>query len=190
MEKRISLWKLFLTFLKINTFTFGGGYAIVPIIRDEFVEHQQLIDEDEMLDIVALAQSGPGAMAISCSLLTGYRLRGPLGAATCLFASVLPCLVIILSINLAYKQFRENFYVNAALVGISGIISAVLFLTTWRMGKRAMHEDRNFSIVMIIIATFLGMFTDINTAFIILFLGFCGIIVTKLEDHKKEGHRS
>lgn len=58
------------------------------------------------------------------------------------------------------------------------------------MGKRAMHEDRNFSIVMIIIATFLGMFTDINTAFIILFLGFCGIIVTKLEDHKKEGHRS
>nr|WP_296154761.1 chromate transporter [uncultured Peptoniphilus sp.] len=190
MEKRISLWKLFLTFFKINTFTFGGGYTIVPIIRDEFVEHQKLIDEDEMLDIVALAQSGPGAMAISTSLLTGYRLRGPLGAATCLFASVLPCLVIILSINLAYKEFRENFYVNAALVGISGIISAVLFLTTWRMGRRAMYEDRNFSILMIVVATALGMLTDINTAFIILLLGFSGIIVTKLEDRKKEGQRS
>lgn len=67
MDKTISLKKLFFTFLKINTFTFGGGYTIVPIIRDEFVEHQPLISEDDMLDIVALAQSGPGAMAISAS---------------------------------------------------------------------------------------------------------------------------
>ncbi|MDY3118232.1 MAG: chromate transporter [Peptoniphilus sp.] len=189
MDKTISLGKLFLTFLKINTFTFGGGYTIVPIIRDEFVERLPLIEEDEMLDIVALAQSGPGAMAISASLLTGYRLRGPAGAVVCLLASVLPCWVIILSINMAYKQFRSNFYVNAALVGISGVISAVLFLTTYRMGKRAIQDDRGFSVLMIVVALVLGMFTDVNTALIILLLGFSGICITKFEDYTKEGHR-
>lgn len=188
MENTVSLRRLFFTFLKINTFTFGGGYTIVPIIRDEFVEHQPLISEDDMMDIVALAQSGPGAMAISASLLTGYKLRGPAGAAVCLLASVLPCLVIILSINMAYRQFRSNFFVNAALVGISGVISAVLFLTTYRMGKRAIKEDHGFSVLMILVATALGMFTDINTALIILLLGFSGICITKFEDHTKEGH--
>lgn len=187
MDKSISLGKLFLTFLKINTFTFGGGYTIVPIIREEFVKKQSLIDDKQMLDIVALAQSGPGAMAISASLLTGYRLRGPIGAFTCLIASVLPCLVIILSINMAYQEFRSNFFVNAALVGISGIISAVLFITTWRMGKDALHADRRFSIAMIALATILGAFTDINIAFVILLLGFSGILITSLEKRKGEG---
>ncbi|MDD7363482.1 MAG: chromate transporter [Peptoniphilus sp.] len=189
MDKPISLWKLFLIFLKINTFTFGGGYTIVPIIREEFVNKLELIDDGEMLDIVALSQSGPGAMAVSASLLTGYRLRGAPGAFTCLFASVLPCLVIILSINLAYQEFRSNFFVNAALVGISGVISAVLLLTTWRMGKHALQEDRLFSIVMIIGATVLGAFTDINTGIIILLMGFSGIFITKLEEHRGEDQK-
>jgi len=71
MKREITLSEIFFTFLKINTFTFGGGYTIVPVIRDEFMMKKKLIDEDEMLGIVALAQSGPGAMAISTSLLTG-----------------------------------------------------------------------------------------------------------------------
>ena len=79
MKQTISLRELFTTFFRINAVTFGGGYTIVPVIRDEFMKKKGLIDEDEMLDIVALAQSGPGAMAISTSLLTGYKLRGVKG---------------------------------------------------------------------------------------------------------------
>ena len=86
--KKISLVKLFFTFFKINAITFGGGYTIVPVIKDIFVEDLKLINEDDMMDIVALAQGGPGAMAISASILTGYKLRGPIGAFICLVASV------------------------------------------------------------------------------------------------------
>jgi len=68
MNQDIKLREIFITFLKINAFTFGGGYTIVPVIRDEFMKKRKLIDEDEMLGLVALAQSGPGAMAISTSL--------------------------------------------------------------------------------------------------------------------------
>lgn len=181
MEKDISLWELFLTFLKINTFTFGGGYTIVPIIKDEFVDGKGLISESEMLDIVALAQSGPGAMAISTSLLTGYRVRGPIGALVCMGASVLPCLVIITLISGFYQSFRSNFYVNAALAGISGIISAVLFVTVFNMGRSAIRLNPNFSIIMMTLAFVLGYFTNINTGLIILFLGLIGILVSHIE---------
>lgn len=183
-DKQISLWELFTIFLKINTFTFGGGYTIIPIIRDEFVNHKKLIGEKEMLDLVALSQSGPGAMAISASLLTGYRLRGPLGALTCMFASILPCLVIIFTISHFYQAFRDNFYINAMLLGISGIISAVLFVTVYNMGKTALRAYPVFSALMMILAFVLGFFTNINTGLIILLLGFIGIVVFTLGEKK------
>lgn len=134
-NKNISLTKLFTTFFKINALTFGGGYTIVPIIKDTFVKDLNLIDDDEMMDLVALAQGGPGAMAISTSLLTGYKLRGATGAIVCLIASSLPCLIILSIISLFYKEFRSNFYVNAALEGISGVICAVLLITVFNMEK-------------------------------------------------------
>lgn len=183
-EERISLWELFSIFLKINTLTFGGGYTIVPIIRDEFVNHRKLIDDDEMLDLVALAQSGPGAMAISASLLTGYRLRGPLGALTCIFASILPCIAIIFTISHFYQAFRDNFYINAMLLGISGVISAVLFITVYNMGKTVLKIHPVFSGLMMVLAFVLGFFTNINTGLIILLLAFIGIIVFSLGDDK------
>lgn len=185
MEEKISLWELFLTFLKINTFTFGGGYTIVPIIRDEFVKSKKIIEDQEMLNLVALAQSGPGAMAISASLLTGYRLRGALGAITCMFASVLPCLVIITAISHFYHSFRDNYFINAMLTGISGIISAVLFVTTVNMGKSAIQVHTRFSILMMILAFILGFFTNINTGLIILLLGFIGIVVFSIAEREK-----
>lgn len=176
MKEKVSLTTLFLTFLKINTFTFGGGYTIVPIIRDEFVYGKELIKDEDMLDIVALAQSGPGAMAISTSLLTGYKLRGPLGALVCMFASILPCLVIITIISSFYQSFRDNFYVNAALEGISGIISAVLLITVFNMGRAAMKKNWVFSLFTMVFSFVLGYFTSINTGLIILFLGLLGIV--------------
>ncbi len=107
-SKKISYKSLFTTFFKINMFTFGGGYTIVPVIRDEFVNKKKLIDDDEMLDIVAIAQSGPGPMAINTSILTGYRLIGWKGALVCLLASVLPCLIIISIMYYVYNTISQN----------------------------------------------------------------------------------
>ncbi|MBU5668307.1 chromate transporter [Peptoniphilus sp. MSJ-1] len=173
--KDISLFKLFMTFFKINAITFGGGYTIVPVIKDIFVSDLNLIDEDEMLDIVAISQGGPGAMAISCSVLTGYKLKGPVGAVTCLVASSLPCLIILSVISNFYQEFKSNFYINAALEGISGIISAVLFITVFNMAKSSYAKNPRFTVIMMIASFILGFFTNINTGLIILFCAIAGI---------------
>ena len=176
-KNTISLWKLFTTFFKINAVTFGGGYTIVPIVKDTFVEKYQLMTEDEMLDIMALAQSGPGAMAISTSILTGYKLRGPIGAVTTLSASALPCILILSTVSVFYEQFKSNFYVNAALEGISGVICAILLTTVYKMGKIAFKKYPAFSLIVMILIFILGFFVNVHTAKLILLSAFLGISV-------------
>lgn len=181
-EENISLKKLFTTFFKINAITFGGGYTIVPIVRDTFVQDLKLITDEEMIDILALAQSGPGAMAISTSILTGYKLRGPLGAVTTLTASALPCILILSTVSVFYEQFKTNFYVNAALEGISGVICAVLLTTVYKMAKLAFTKNKSFSLIVMILIFILGFFLKLHTAKLILLSGFLGIIVFAIKN--------
>lgn len=175
MKPKISLLELFLSFFKINTVTFGGGYTIVAIIRDEFVLKKELIDEDEMLDLTAMAQSGPGAMTINTSILTGYKLRGLAGAIVCMLASVLPCLIIITLLFYVYDAFRTNYFVNYALMGMSGAVSAILIVTTYNMGKSAIKNHPMFSIIIMIFAFIASFIFHINAAIIILFLAILGV---------------
>lgn len=186
MEDSICSYKsLFVTFFKINMFTFGGGYTIVPVIRDEFVNKMGLIDDDEMLDIVAIAQSGPGPMAINASILTGYRIRGWKGALTCLLASVLPCLIIISIMYYIYDTISENTVVKAALGCMSGAISAVLFITVFQMAKKALSKHKFFGAAIMIAAFIVGDFTNINTIYIIIIAGLIGLIVFSLVEEDK-----
>lgn len=184
--KDISYGKLFWTFFKVNAITFGGGYTIVPVLKDIFVEDLQIIEEEDMLNLVALAQGGPGAMAISTSILTGYRLKGPLGALVCLVASTLPCLIILSTISNFYRQFQENFLIKSALDGISGVISAVLFITVFRMGINSYKKYPLFSVIMMVIIFVVGYFTSVNTAILILFSALAGLSVFGLA-HKLGG---
>ena len=176
MKDKISYLELFLLFFKINAVTFGGGYTIVPVIRDEFAIKRKLIDDDMMLDIVALAQSGPGAMAISSSILTGYKLRGFWGGIVALLGSVLPCLIIISIISYFYQAFSENFWIRSALLGMGGVITAVLLITSLNLARNAMREHPVFSGLMMVSAFVLSFFFGVNTGFIILFLALCGLI--------------
>lgn len=180
METPISLPEIFLTFFKINAVTFGGGYTIVPVIRDEFVKKKKLIDEDEMLSLVALAQSGPGAMAISTSLLTGYKLRGWKGAVTALTASVLPPLILISIIFYFYDAFSTNFWVKSALLGMGGVISSVLVLTVYDMGKSAIKKHPRFSLVLMLGAFVASFGFKIHTVLIILTLAIIGLVTFSL----------
>lgn len=185
MKESISLMEIFGTFFKINAVTFGGGYTIVPVIRDEFMKKRGLIDEEEMLSLVALAQSGPGAMAISTSLLTGYRLRGWKGALTALLASVLPCLIIISVLFYFYDAFSNNFWVKSALLGMGGVISAVLVLTVYDMGKAALKKHKIFSLILMIGAFVASFFFQVHTIIIILTLALLGFATFTLVDEGK-----
>ncbi len=174
---KISLKDLFIIFFKINSVTFGGGYTIVTVVRDEFVDKLKILNEDEMMDILALAQGGPGAMAISTSILTGYKLRGPVGAVTCLVASTLPCLIILSLVSIFYSQVKDNFYVRAAFDGISGVICAALFLTVFNMGKTSYKKYPGFTLIMLALVFVLGFFFKVKTAYLIIMCAVIGIVV-------------
>lgn len=180
-EEKITLPEIFLTFLKISSFTFGGGYTIIPVIKDEFSKKKKLIDEDDMMDIIAIAQSGPGAMAISTSILTGYKIKGIKGALAAAIGAVLPCIVIISIISFFYKEFSQNRIIQFALKGMSGAISAVLLNTTYNMYKNAVKKDSLYGHIVMVIAFLIAMFTDISTSWIILGLAISGLIYFRLK---------
>ena len=109
MEKNIKFyWKLFLSTFTISAFTIGGGYVIVPLMRKKFVEELKWIDEEEMLNVVAISQSAPGPIAVNTSIMVGYRLAGIWGAFVTTIGTVLPPLVIITVIAKFYISFKEK----------------------------------------------------------------------------------
>ena len=112
------LAKLFWSTLYLSAFTFGGGYVIVTLMKKKFVDEYGWIKEDEMLDLVAIAQSSPGAIAVNGAIVIGYKLAGLLGAATAILATVIPPFVVISAVSLFYNAFRENLVIGLMLEGM------------------------------------------------------------------------
>ena len=112
-----SLWSIFKVFFKIGAFTIGGGYAMIPIIKDE-LDRRHWIGENELPDILALAQSAPGILAVNVSIFTGYKIRGVKGSIAATLGSVLPSFLIILAIALMFSNFRDNAIVMRIFSGI------------------------------------------------------------------------
>ena len=120
MRKRQKvLWKLFLSTLYLSAFTFGGGYVIVTLMKDKFVDKYHWIEENEMLDLIAIAQSAPGAIAVNGAIVVGYKLAGLAGVLTAIFGTVLPPFLIISAISVFYQMFRDNFIISELLDGMS-----------------------------------------------------------------------
>ncbi len=183
-EKDIKLSEIFMIFLKISSFTFGGGYTIIPVIKDEFSEKRNLITDDDMMDIIALAQSGPGALTISASILTGYRLRGLKGALVAAIGSVLPCIIIISIISVFYQEFSQNHTIQYALKAMSGAISAILLSTTYSMYKNAVKKESIYGHITMAVAFSMAMFTKISTSWLILGLAISGLIYFGIKEAK------
>ncbi len=181
----MSLLEIFWTFFKINAVTFGGGYTIAPVILDEFNTRRQLISEAKMLDIIAIAQSVPGALAVAVSILTGYHLRGRKGALVAMFASILPPLIVISVLFYFYRAFASNFWVRAMLRGMSGMIGAILLFTCLRLAKTALRHHCFFSSALLILAFTLSLLTNLHTALIILMLASISLLVFNLFEEKQ-----
>lgn len=185
----ISLGQMFLIFLKISSFTFGGGYTIVPVMKDEFSIKRNLISEDEMIDLVAIANSGPGSMAINCAILAGYRMHGILGAVLAAVSSAIPSLVIITIISYFYRVFSENYYVQAALTGMGGIIAAILVWTSIDMIKQALKNNIYISAIIMISAFVASYIVNINTGIIMLVTGIFGFVTYSLVEKYEGVHK-
>ena len=173
----MSLWRFFLVILRFNAVTFGGGYTIIPLLKQYFVENKKVLEEDEVLKLTTLAQSGPGVMVVSASLLLGYRLFGIKGALVGIMGAVLPPLVIISIISLFYQQFRSNLWVSAALAGIGGTGVSNLFITVFNKAINALKTNPVFSGLMMTASFAAGLLTDIRTSVIIFSVGLLSLIL-------------
>ncbi len=172
----MSLWSFFLAIFKISSITFGGGYSIIPVIREEFVVKRQLLDDEEMYDLIALGQAAPGPVAVSTALLTGYKLKGRTGAILGVLAAILPPLIIISAIFFAYEAFAANFWVQTVLRGMSGAISAIMIFAVYDLARVCLREHKIFSSSLMILAFAVGYLTSINNGLLILALGLAGIL--------------
>ena len=120
------LLKLFATFFKIGLFTFGGGYAMIPLIQREVIERQTWIDKKEFLDMLVLAQSTPGPIAVNTSVFVGYKTAGVMGAIMATLGTVLPSFIVILLLALFFAEVRENRYVDAAFRAMRPAVVALI----------------------------------------------------------------
>lgn len=120
------LLTMFGSFFKIGLFTFGGGYAMVPIIQREVIDRRGWINRDEFVELLTLAQSAPGPIALNTSVFVGYKMRGYAGALAALLGVVVPAFTVILIVAIYFAQFRENVYVNAAFKGMRPAVVALI----------------------------------------------------------------
>lgn len=131
------MWDLFKTFFHIGLFTFGGGYAMIPLIESKVVDEKRWIDREMLLDLIALAQSCPGIFAVNIGIFIGYKVKKTRGALVCALATSLPSFLIILTIALFFQHFRENEFVDRIFHGLRPAVVALIAVPIFKMGKRA-----------------------------------------------------
>lgn len=176
-KKTISGWDIFSTLFRINAVTFGGGYTIIPIIRQEFVEKRGLLSDDDMLDIIAVAESGPGAMAVSTSYLLGMKLDGYFGGLMGILGSTLPPLIIITIVFFIYSALADNPFVRAALRAMSGVIVAMLIFSVKGLFVPAVKKHKAISLALMAFAFIASYFRLLDVAYIILIMILIGIVL-------------
>lgn len=169
MKENIRLyWWLFRTNFFISAFTFGGGYVVIPMIRKYYVEKGQRFSEEELMEIAAIAQSSPGAIAINMSVLAGYKCAGIKGSIISAIAAVCPPLLILSVISLGYQAFRDNRYISAILNGMQAGVAALIVDVVIGMCQ-TIYKNESKIITMLIPFTFLASFLfQINVALILI----------------------
>ncbi len=176
------VWKLFCTFFKIGGFTFGGGYAMIPLIQKETVEKQGWITDEDILEIIAIAESTPGPIAINSATFVGYRTAGFWGAFAATLGVVLPSFVIILAISFVLRQFQQLKAVQYAFNGIRAGVLALLFKALWSMYQKA---PKNWASYVVMASAFvLTAFLKVNVLYVIVGCAVFGLVTSLLA--KKE----
>ncbi len=168
MNKTRKLFKIFLSTLYLSAFTFGGGYVIVTLLKQKFVDELHWIDDEEMLDMVAIAQSSPGPIAVNGAIVVGYKLAGVPGIFAGVLGAVIPPFVILTVISAFYSIFKSNQYIQAALFGMKSGVSAVIVSVVWDMAAGVVRSKDALLIVIMVISFILNYYFNVNVVLIIL----------------------
>ncbi|MBG9980855.1 chromate transporter [Facklamia sp. DSM 111018] len=178
------LWKLFCATFLLSALTFGGGYVIVSLMKDRFVNDYHWIDDEEMLNLISIAQSSPGPIAVNAAIIIGYQLAGVLGILTTVIATVLPPFVIISVISLFYQSFSQNQWVALILEGMQAGVAAVIISVVIEMCN-GIIKKKNYLLNGIMIVTFIAVYyMNIDVSIIILFCLCIGILINFFDKEK------
>lgn len=169
--------KLFASTFYLSAFTFGGGFVIIPLMKKRFVDELGWIDETEMLNLIAIAQSSPGAVAVNASILIGYRIAGFWGAMLTILGTITPPLIILSVVSLFYAAFRDNLYVNVILKGMQAGVAAVIADVVINMGTNVVKQKKVLPVLIMLAAFTAVFFFDVNVMYIILVCGLLGALM-------------
>ncbi len=182
-----TLWKLFLCTLYISAFTFGGGFVIVTFMKRKFVDELHWLEEDEMLDLAALAQSSPGAIAVNAAILVGWRVGGFLGMVTSVVGTIIPPMLILSIISFFYAAFASNPYVALVLKGMQAGVAAVILDVVCGLGNAIKQHKPVYAAVMVLAFLANSVF-HVNVVIIILTCAAFGILLEVIQHRKQKGN--
>ena len=184
MDKKLLL-KLFITNLYLSAFTFGGGYVIITLMKKKYVDELDWIKEKEMLDLIAIAQSAPGAIAINGAIVIGFKLAGIFGALISILATIIPPFVILSFVSFFYEIFKNNELFALMLSGMQAGVGAIIASVTYDMAVGIIKENEILPIIIMVLAFVCTYIYDISVIYVIVSCGIIGIIQNKLQFWRK-----
>lgn len=175
------LWQLFKATFLLSAFTFGGGFVIVSLMKKKFVEDLQWLEEEEMLDITAIAQSSPGPIPINASVILGYRMYGVIGSLVAILGTALPPMIIISVISVFYTQFRSNRIIAIALQVMRAGVAAVIFDVVINLAKNVIATKRTLYILLMATAFVGKVILGVDAMIVILCCLVVGLVDLAME---------
>lgn len=155
MNKLKMLFRLLLDFLKIGTFTFGGGWSIVAQMRQLYVDDRKVLKDTELLDMISVGRSLPGIMGCNIGFLFGFRMAGFAGGVLCLLGMILPPLLILIFVNLFYEAFRNNPWAITAMAGMRAAVVPIIISAAWNMLKGSFKFPPCYAIAAVVFLLYL-----------------------------------
>lgn len=176
----LMLWKLFVSFWKIGTFTIGGGYVMIPIMEQELVDKRQWLSREEFLDIMSLSQAMPGIFAVNMATCIGQRMAGWRGVVAAIAGNIMMPVALILLLAVFFRHFRDNAVVERIFMGLRPAVVALIAAPVFRMAKSAKVKWSNCWIP--ILAALLIWLFDVSPVWVILVAISAGVIYGKIQN--------
>lgn len=177
--KKTSLWQLFAVFFRTGLFTFGGGYAMIAILQEELVNNRKWITNNDMLDMIVVAESTPGVIAVNTATSVGYKQRGVLGAIIATLGVILPSFLIVSALSYVISAFQSNIWYQSAFKGIQACVTVLVVNAFTKMFKQIQQDVYNY--LALVVAFAVATFTNFNVIFLILGGAVCGLLITLIK---------
>jgi chromate transporter len=188
MKNKHTLLQLFLSFLKIGALTFGGGYAMMPIMRKEVVEVKKWADDEDILKILVISESTPGVLAVNSATFIGYKIAGFKGSLVATLGVIIPSFVIISIISLFILEFKSLTLVSYAFLGIQAGVAVLIFRAALKLSKK-IHFNV-FAIIILAFSMLVALFTSISVIYVLIISACLGILYGLIVHYKEAKHDS